>query len=244
MENFIPAIRTDRLREMKGYDERNYSFIDRASYRIIEKIQTLQEGCEAFFGVEATQNDVYFYLIDNQANTYLSIYEIYQLLLEISRREGTQFVVNALKKQLRLKIRRSPDPKKKEEWLHQQEFEYRGIRYHIRETVDPGRCGEIEIPDMDFKISYRKLLVLINLIQEKSNALFLRGRQNKKYADGILRLFVVLLSKHEEIPLLTGLGWRYDAGSDQFLFQPPGAENERNKRKYYLTKQEFDTIMK
>ena len=74
MENFIPTIRTDRLREMKGYDERNYSFIDRASYRIIEKIQTLQEGCEAFFGVEATQNDVYFYLIDNQANTYLSIY--------------------------------------------------------------------------------------------------------------------------------------------------------------------------
>ena len=86
--------------------------------------------------------------------------------------------------------------------------------------------------------------MLLNLIQEKSIALFLRGGQNKKYADGILRLFVVLLSKHEEIPLLTGLGWRYDAGSDQFLFQPPGAENERNKRKYYLTKQEFDTIMK
>lgn len=243
MENFISTIRTDRLREMKEYDEKGYYFIDRPAYRKIDKIRTLQEGYEYCFGVEATQNDVYFYITDQQANTYLSIYEIYQLLLDMAEKEGEEFTLKVLRQQLRLKIRKSPRQGKKDIWLNQEKFEYRGIEYDIRKTPVPGREGEIEIPDMSLKISYRQLLMLINLIQEKSNALFLKGKQNKKYADGILRLFIVLLSQHGEIELLSDLGWHYDAGQDRFDFEPPTGETERNKRKYYLTKQEYDIII-
>lgn len=244
MENFIPTIRTDRFREMKEYDEKGYSFIDRPSYRKTAKIKILQEGYEMVFGVEATQNDVYFYIINNGANVYLSIFEIYQLLFDIAVKEGEEFVVKALKQQLRLKIRKSHIANKKEVWLNQEKFEYRGIEYDIRRTVDPGREGEVNIPNMSLKISYKQLFLLINLIQEKSNALFLRGKQNRKYADGILRLFIVLLMQHEEIALLSDLGWCYDEEQDRYFFQTPEKESERMKKKYYLTKQEYDHIMK
>ena len=244
MENFISTIRTDRFREMKEYDDKGYFFIDRQAYRKIDKITTRQEGYEMTFGVEATQNDVYFYLINNQANTYLSIYEIYQLLLAVTCSEGEDFVVNALKQQLRLKIRKSPGKNKKDVWLNQEKFEYCGIEYDIRKTVELGRKGEVGIPDISLEITYKQLFLLINLIQEKSNALFLRGKQNRKYADGILRLFVVLLCVHKELNLLTDLGWSYNAETDGFLFEAPKEENQRNKRKYYLTKKEYDNIMK
>lgn len=244
MDNFISAIRTDRLREMREYEERGFTFIDKAAYRKIVRIEVLQEGYELEYGVEATQNDVYFYIIDKQANTYLSLYEIYELLLEMVSKEGERFVADALKRQQRLKIRKSPSRAKGEVWLHREKFLYKSVEYNIRETVQLAREGEVQIPDMALTISYRQLFLLMNLIQEKSNALFLKGREGKKYADGILRLFTVLLTKHGGDTLLEELGWQYDGTQDKFLFEPPRADTGRKRRKYYLTKQEYENIMK
>ena len=241
MKNFIPVVRTDRLREMQSYEKKGYSFIDKKKYLMIEKIHTLQEGYEFDIGIEVTQNDVYFYLIDESANVYLSIAELYGLLRAIEQQEGKAFVVNALKKQLSIHIKRT-----EEKTSNQEKFRYRNLEYAIRKTVLLKKNEVIEIPNVALSITYHELFMLMNLIQEKSNALFGRKKESKCYVDGILRLFIVLLSLEEDIPLLTELGWKFDSEQGRFMFYEVSEEQrtERGKRKYYLTKTEYKNILK
>lgn len=245
MKNFIPAIRTDRYREMKIYEDREYSFINKRSYRMRDEIETMQEKYVFKFGVEVTQSDIYFYLNDNSANIYLSIIEIYDILLYISYREGVDFVVNILKRQLnvKIKIKKPNNSEKKGEIINQEKFIYRGIEYNIRKTVALPKTGKIEIPDSSLIISYEHLFMLINLIQEKSNALFLRGKSSKIYADGLIRMYIILLTKKEDVDVLSSIGWKFNGTKDKFIYVMPTKETERNKKKYYLTKSEYKNII-
>lgn len=162
MKNFISVIRTDRLREMQFYEQKAYSFVDKKNYIMIEKIHTMQEGYKFEFGIEVTQNDVYFYLIEEKANAYLSIMELYHLLYAIGRQEGMEFVTSALKRQLRIQIKKA-----EEKILNQEKFVYRNLEYEIRKTVALKRDAAVKISDIALTVSYCELFMLLNLIQEK-----------------------------------------------------------------------------
>lgn len=243
MDNFISTIRTDRYREIKKYEEKGYTFIDKGSYRMIEKIETMQESCNFEFGIEVTQSDVYFYLTNKAANVYLSIIDIYNLLIDILKQENLNFVVNLLKKQLKLKIKSKKS--EKEKIINQEKFRYKGIEYNIRQTVKVLDDKLIKIPDSSLEITYQNLFMIINLIQEKSNSLFLRGKEKKykQYVDGILRMYIVLLTKKEDVDILKDIGWNYNVEQDKFLYAEPKIIEERGKRKYYLTNMEYKSII-
>ena len=248
MKNFIPVVRTDRLREMQSYDAKSYSFLDRKQYRMLEKIDTLQEGYQFTFGVEVTQNDVYFYIIHDSANLYLSIEELYQLLVDMSADQGKDFVQNMLKKQLTIHIRtarKQQDPDGKKVVLNLEKFRYRNLQYDIRRTVVSNQDGKLTVPNVSLQITYHELWMLLNLIQEKSNALFARNVESKRYVDGIFRLFVVLLWLEKDHPLLQELGWQYDTQLGRFAFHeiPEKKKTPRGRRKYYLTKEEYKNIL-
>lgn len=245
LENFIPTIRTDRFREIKNYEDKGYSFNDKRGYRMVDTIETTQNNYCYKYGVEVTQNEIYFYIIDRSANIYLSFIDIYNILIDISYKEGIDFVIRILKEQLRIKVKKKRSKNiNKDDYINQVKFLYRGIEYNIRKTVKIKKTNNITIPDSSLEISYEYLFMLINLIQEKSNCLFLQGKLNKNFADGLLRMYIALLCNIEDKEILSNIGWKYNNSSNKFEFFEPSENTERNKKKYYLTKTEYENIIK
>jgi hypothetical protein len=104
--------------------------------------------------------------------------------------------------------------------------------------------GEVAIPESGMKLTYSEIFVLINLIQEKSNALFMRSTtRKKKYQNGILRLLIVLCKMEKNILLLQELGWNWNEPQGRFEYLPKEKIKTRAKYKYYLTADEYKTIM-
>ena len=188
MKNLIPACRTDRIREMALYEKKGYLIQNKDKYVMIDSVEIEYCGQLYQYGIQVTRDDLYFFITCNSANIYLTIVELYELMRSITQKEG-DFLITTMKRQL--KIRR------------ESKVRYRGLEYKIPEIILLPEKGEISIPDSGMKISYDELYVLMNLIQAKSSALFKRGKaKDKKYAMGLLRLFIVLLSKQESITLL------------------------------------------
>lgn len=245
MNDFISIIRTDRAREIKKYKDKGYSFIDEKKYRFIEKIEVIQEENLAF-GVEATERDVYFYIIDAGANAYFSIIEIYKLLLEIIKKEDRLFVTTILEQQLKMEIVEENDSNNENKKLldNQEAFFYRGIKYNTKKHVELSKNGRFSPMDSSASITYNQFFTLINLIQEKSNALFLRGTENKQYKNGLIRFLLIMLIGSGDIQILMEIGWHYDNGNKCFSYSKPTTESNRSKRKYYLTEKEYADIIR
>lgn len=138
MDNFISIIRTDRKREINKYKNMKYSVGDEKNYRLIDRIKTLQNGYIFEFGAEATEREIYFYVIEDGANAYFSIVEIYELLQDIMIREGEDFVIDLLKEQIQIEIEvvKNSENDNKEKTLNQERFLYRGVEYYIKRTVE------------------------------------------------------------------------------------------------------------
>lgn len=247
MDNFISIIRTDRKREINKYKNMKYSVGDEKNYRLIDGIKTLQNGYIFEFGAEATEREIYFYVIEDGANAYFSIVEIYELLQDIMIREGEDFVIDLLKEQIQIEIEvvKNSENDNKEKTLNQERFLYRGVEYYIKRTVEINdkRNGQVKPWDSSVKISYRQFFTLLNLIQEKSNALFSRGKNNDQYKNGLIRLLIVLLINNHDIPILLQKGWKYDDENEKYTYQKIEEETEISKRKYYLTEEEYKNII-
>lgn len=229
MKNLIPACRTDRIREMALYEKKGYSIQNKDKYVMLDSVETEYGGQLYRYGIQVTRDDLYFFITRNSANVYLTIVELYELMKRITQKEG-DFLITTMKRQL--KIRR------------ESKLRYRELEYNIPEIVWLPQKGEIALPDSGMKITYDELYVLINLIQAKSSALFKRGKaKDKKYAMGLLRMFIVLLSKQESILLLDGLGWKWDKVEKRYQFCLRKKKDGREKYKYYLTRKEYETIM-
>ena len=247
MDNFISIIRTDRKREINKYKNMKYSVGDEKNYRLIDRIKTLQNGYIFEFGAEATEREIYFYVIEDGANAYFSIVEIYELLQDIMIREGEDFVIDLLKEQIQIEIEvvKNSENDNKEKTLNQERFLYRGVEYYIKRTVEINdkRNGQVKPWDSSVKISYRQFFTLLNLIQEKSNALFSRGKNNDQYKNVLIRLLIVLLINNHDIPILLQKGWKYDDENEKYTYQKIEEETEISKRKYYLTEEEYKNII-
>lgn len=247
MDNFISIIRTDRKREINKYKKMKYSIVDEKNYRLVDKIKILQNGYMFEFGAEATEREIYFYVIENGSNAYFSIVEIYELLQDIMIREGEDFVIDLLKEQIQIEIQvaKKSESDNKEKILNQEKFLYRGVEYYIKRTVEieDKNNGQVQPWDSSANISYRQFFTLLNLIQEKSNTLFSRGKNNAQYKNGLIRLLIVLLINNDDIPILLQKGWKYDDENEKYTYQKIEEETEISRRKYYLTEEEYKNII-
>ncbi len=226
MRDFLLITRNDRTREKLLYSKKQYLVPD--SYRMIRKIRFEREYGTIEVELQVSKQDYHFYLIENEGNAYFSIPEIYDLLNTMSDIEGKEYVSNLLKKQLMETEKES--------------FCYEDIEYEIRKCVIPDRDGKIAVIDGSQKISYEMLFILINLIQEKSSAMFSKSIGNEKYIDGIIRLLVALIECTGNHNVLNEKGWFWNFEDKCYVFSKEKII-ERNRKKYYLTKGELDDII-
>lgn len=228
VKNFIPVMRNKRLLEMKLYIDKGYEIQDKKHYCMLENVRLnyLNEWYE--YGIQVTQDEIYFYINKDKANIYLSIIEIYHLLIGFNEIDGGYFL-SCLKKQLRQKV------------SQRSEFINQGLAYKIAKPVEIQKVMCVNVLQTGIQITNKELFLLLLLIQEKSNALFKRSTGIKRsYANGIFRLLVVLLEKKQDDELLEYLGWKWDEKSRKFNFLKKEKRIGREVYKYYLTKSEYN----
>lgn len=227
--DFLSTARKDRSKQIYEYERKNY--LTDNKYRMTEQIKMLYYGK---YGCQVSSRDFYFYIIDNKENAYYSIVELYKLLHRMCQHEGNDFVADLLKKiELSRTIENSGDY-----------IEYRGIQYSIRQHIEPERDGSLDILDGSVTLSYKKMIGLLILIQEKSNYFWNSGDANKPYIDGILRLFNALINSQKDNPILKNKGWTYSNEKDEFEYVGQFSTDDKKERKvYYLTEGELDDII-
>lgn len=227
MKDFLAIARNDRNREKTAYIKKNYLVPD--YYRMIRKISFIRRARVIELGVQVSKQDYYFYLIEDGENAYFSIREIYDLLNRMSSVEGKDYVSVLLMNQMAETDKES--------------FIYEDIEYEVRKSIAPDRSGEIEVFDGSKKVSYEMLFTLINIIQEKSSAMFLKSHGNEKYVDGIIRLLIVLVKCSNDYDKLKEKGWFWNEDLGQYYYKDVINEEDKRSKKYYLTEGEYDDIM-
>lgn len=227
--DFLSTARTDRFRQINSYTAKDYLVDDK--YRMTESVKMSYYG---EYGCRVSSRDFYFYITESKGSAYYSIIELYQILNRVCQKEGCEFVINLLEE-----IEKSGTAKKKEDYI-----EYRQIQYSVRTHIEPMVDGEIRILDGSISLNYKKLTGLLILIQEKSNFFWNNKRENRKYKEGLLRLFKALIISHQDHPVLINKGWKYSAKEDEFEYVGQlSSDDKKAKRVYYLTKGELDDIM-
>jgi len=231
VKNFIPVMRAKRLLEMKSYIDKGYEIQDKKRYSMLQnvKLNYMNEWYE--YGVQITQDEFYFHIIKDKANIYLSIIEIYHLLLDFNEIDSGYFV-SCIKRQLRQKV------------SQRSEFISQDLPFKIAKPVEIKKEICVNVSQTGIQITNKELFLLLLLIQEKSNALFKRSVGIKRsYANGIFRLLVVLLEKNKDDELLECLGWKWNEESNMFMFLTKSKRVGRGAYKYYLTKAEYSDRM-
>ena len=228
MKNFIPVMRAKRLIEMKEYTDKEYSIQDRKHYMMLEKISVPYGEQTYEYGIQVTQDEIYFFITRSKANIYMSIVEIYDAIRGMKSKNRLYFK-ECLKKQLKQK--------------ENGDFYNQGLSYKMKKPVYIEDLLEIAVPQTGFSITNRELLILIVLIQEKSNALFRRSTAQKRvYVNGIIRLLIILLEEKDSL-LLQQLGWNWDNRTQRFIYHAKELRKGRETYKYYLTQKEYDANM-
>lgn len=227
VNDFLSILRTDRSREISKCKKKNY-IVDKY-YRMVRKMYFEHDDKSIEMGVQVSATDFFFYLIDDEENAYYSIREIYDLLHSMSKVEGEKYVTELLTQQCNAK--------------EKEKFKYEEIEYEIRKSIVPDKTGEIVVYDGSKPVSYEMLFVLINVVQEKSNALFKRKKGNEAYINGIIHLLIAMLSIDNDNMILGEKGWFWDDETKKFIYKDILEKDEKVIKKYYLTKGEFDAIM-
>lgn len=240
MYEFVPAIRTDRFREIKQYKEKGFKFTSENDYILINQVKIKDHLEEILtFEVRVDFPEVRFFIIKNSACIYLTIYQLYQVLNQIAK-EGKIDVVYQLKQMI--------NKKKK------QNFNYRGIKYEVSKIRKFSAKHMIYIPDSNTYITYTELFYLLALIQEKSNYLCSISKEKKKFSYGIYRLLIAFLTLKQDHRIFKKIGWEYDINNECFkinTMQKKKKEDTKGykkynkivERKYYLTEKELGSII-
>lgn len=238
MFTFIPAIREDRINEMKNHELNGFEFIRKNDYKLIERIFIMKDLNQFNFEVRVDFKEVRFYIIKNNSCIYLSLYEIYSLLNDVYLDSDID-ITKELKKIC------NNDKEK---------FICKTSEYEFPKSPSFGNQYQIRIPNSNLEISYTELLLLISLIQEKSNYFCSISEDMHIYKNGIIYMMITLLNCREENTILKELGWNYSQHKNKYLenrLKHLDKSDEKNKefnktvdRKYYLTEDEMKSILR
>ena len=100
----------------------------------------------------------------------------------------------------------------------------------------------MDVFDSGIRITIKELILLIYLIQDKSN--YFEGlSKEKKYINGLTRLLNALLRCNESNMVLETLGWVFNTEIGKFELRKEKLVGKRNKKRYYLTASEERIIL-
>lgn len=240
MKDFIPLIRQDRLREMNEYKQRGYIFREHEPrFRFVRNISVSNKSQKVnydnsvatinyFFQVRVEQSETRFFILQNslvdiESCMYMTIFDIYELLLNFSTHIAADKIVRILMGERCTK------------WF----LSYTGLEFEVDFFSLNEENLRMVTSTSNIKISFENLLLLISIIQDKSNYHWSNSKQEKSplYIDGILRLFCCLISTQGHEVLLNN-GWSYDNNTSMYKLT-----NSDNDKKYYLTLDQYKNIM-
>lgn len=226
-EKFVKDIRELRDQEIRQYEAKGYRVANKAEYLLndVIRIEMDQKGYQ--FGIRVNINEVYFYIWKEGAQIYLTIYDIYLLLWKLEHSTCGINLIDSLDFYM-----------KNDERV---DFTYQGRAYTVHRLPDlPGYS--LELLDSDVNISIQELMLLIYLIQDKSN--YLEGLSKKKnYINGLVRLLKALLQCNEPNEFLKTLGWIFNSDLERFELKKERLVGRRSKKRYYLTEDEERLII-
>ncbi len=225
---FVEDIRKLRENEILHYESKGYYVINKAAY-VLNDVIHIEVNRETFhFGLRVNINEVYFYIIHQGSQIYLSIYEIYDLLWKLVIKEKKTYIVDLISFYL-----------KNDETNH---FIYRAQKYTVHKLPNNIPNDKVDIFDSGITISVTELILLIYLIQDKSN--YFEGLSTeKKYMNGLIRLLNVLLNCNAPNMALETLGWIFNNETGKYEMRKEKLVGERNKKRYYLTASEERIIL-
>lgn len=237
MYTFVPTIREDRRAEINTLKSNKIDFIRENDYKLVERIFIIKEDYRFEFEVRVDFREVRFYIIKNNSCIYLSLYEIYLLLNDIYLNSDIDI----------------SEELKKIYANSKEKFIYKIKEYEFPKSSLIESQYQIRIPNSNLEISYTELLLLIFLIQEKSNYLCSLSKDMCIYKNGIINMILTLLNCREENEHLKELGWYYSVDKNKYiknnityLNKNDEKYEERRKivdRKYYLTESEMKSIL-
>lgn len=244
MIELIPVIKSDRNREINELEHVGYQFRS-GKNKYIHVARISVTACEEnsigekyWFEVRADQSDQRFFVVvlkENESGLnvengcmYLSIYEIYEILHKMAVDTSQEKIIDVLNSE-RTKVLN---------------VEYGEVNYSLKYFSHPLEKLQVEIPGTNIFVSHENIMVLLALIQDKSNYYWSSSSEENRmlYTDGIIRLFSCLITtKGHEI--LENKGWIYDGSDGVFSLVKPLVQEAKRKKIYYLTKEEYKNIM-
>lgn len=194
MKDFLDAVREKRRSEITAFLGKGY-LCNAKTYKFFDHFSAFYDDRNSFtFAVFATQSDAWFMSIEEyedkgerkivEFNEYLSINELYRRI-------------------------RKADPLKLVNKALEGEFEDRKIIYQKSLFSFPFPKLDNETEKCLIDSGLMELVVLLCLIQAKSNLFFANG-QYKDYQNGILRLFQAFSIAKSDHPALQRRGWNYN----------------------------------
>ena len=180
-----------KLKSNKTYIKNEHKF------QFVDKFTIVYDNMEYYFDVRLNNAEFFFYcsIQDDDyiyVNSFFSIKDIYESLFALV--DSYPQIISVLNNEY----------KKKEI----AEIKYGNELFKIRVL----NLKSINIKDnliiSNRIVSIRQVLLLLSLIQEKSNALFIK---NKQYQNGIFRLIYVLLCFKKNHEILLSKGWNIES---------------------------------
>lgn len=234
MNNFIPLLRADRLREINEYANREYIFrLGQNKYNhvgnfiVTNNIAT--DSTKYYFEARTNQKEPRFYLTVKddtglkECCIYLKLFDIYILLYELCKKVPKEKVTEILLSERNMIWR----------------VNYTRLNFEMKFFSAEIPDEYMRIPESNIKISYQNLFCIIALIQDKSNYFWsISTEENKNnYTDGIIRLLVCLINT-EENSILESHMWKYISKLNRYELR-----TDDYNYKYYLTLDEYENIM-